>query len=322
MSEEKAVSFVGSTKSEIWKAYQAELKNKNNQTVQTTTEVASAKVKTATISEAETIVSKMANIQDEIASSIAILVMLGTQYTTVTEAISVKQTELKDIHDFEVEANSTISLIATKNQLLADKTSEADTIIKNARQQATDIITAAHTESTGIKLENDRKKSEYEYEFKRKEKADLDALQDKLDVRTKAVNDREKELIERERIANERDAKIVELTKALEFKESETLAKVNQAIEDAKKKAETSAAIARNYLEKEHKAETSIKDAKIESLAEKVHDLQEQITKSTELVASANRNVSEMAMSALKAQADSATVAKVSEIAAGAQKGR
>ena len=323
MSEATApVSFVGSTKSEIWKAYQELLKSKNSQTVQTTTEVASTKVKTATVSSADTIVTKMATIQDDIASSIAILVSLAGQYQTVTDAIAVKQAELKDIHDFEVEANSTISLIAAKNQLLADKTAEADTIIKNARQQATDLISAANDQVTLIKLEQKRKNDEYAYEFTRKQKSDLDTLKDKIDAEIKSVDARIAAVLEREKLADEKDAKITELTKRVEIIEGETLTKISQAIEDAKKKADTSAAIARSYLEKEHKAETSIKDAKIESLAEKVADLQSQITKSTELVASANRNVSEMAMSALKAQGDSATIAKVSEIAAGAQKGR
>jgi len=319
---EATVSFVGSTKSEIWKAYQELLKSNNSQTIQTTTEVASTKVKTATVSAANTIVTKMTTIQDDIASSIAILVNLADQYQTVTDAIAVKQAELKDIHNFEIEANSTISLIAAKNQLLADKTTEADTIIKNARQQATEIISAANDQIATIKLEQKRKNDEYAYEFARKSKADQDALQDTLNIKIKDVENRIVIVAEREKMVNDKDAKIAELTAILESKDSAIAAQISAAVETAQKKEATSNAIARSYLEKEHKAETSIKDAKIESLTEKVIDLQEQIAKSAELVAAANKNVSEMAMSALKSQGDSATIAKVSEIAAGANKGR
>ena len=58
----------------------------------------------------------------------------------------------------------------------------------------------------------------------------------------------------------------------------------------------------------------------METLYDKVTDLTSQLTRANEMIAGANDQVADMAKSALQAQADAATVSKVSEIAAGSSK--
>ena len=53
------VSFVGSTKSQIWDAYKALLKSNNAQSITTTTEVVANREKATTIASANSIVSTL-----------------------------------------------------------------------------------------------------------------------------------------------------------------------------------------------------------------------------------------------------------------------
>ena len=98
--------------------------------------------------------------------------------------------------------------------------------------------------------------------------------------------------------------------------------RIATAVEEATAKLEKSHAIAKSYMSKEHAADMKIAEAKAESLTEKVTDLSTQLTKANDMIAGANNQVADMAKSALQAQADAATVSKVSEIAAGSNNKR
>ena len=87
---------------------------------------------------------------------------------------------------------------------------------------------------------------------------------------------------------------------------------------------ETHAHISRQFqqrrVEKSYEAKLEVANANITSLVEQVTDLRTRLDKADNLVTAANERVTAIATSALKAGADAATVARVSEIAAGGQK--
>jgi len=74
--------------------------------------------------------------------------------------------------------------------------------------------------------------------------------------------------------------------------------------------------------EKELRGEMAVLQSRNESLQSLVDDLRERLTRAEDQVQAANGRVTEIATSAFKRDADAATVAKVSEIAAGSQKSK
>ena len=119
------------TKAEIMAKYKA-LEAKMNETkVQTTEQVVEAKKKeVATVAAAKTTGSIIDSIEKTATTAIHTLLNLTTQCNELDEAIAIKTQEIKDIHDFEYNANSTATIIAAQNEILAEKTAEAKTICR------------------------------------------------------------------------------------------------------------------------------------------------------------------------------------------------
>lgn len=334
------VKYMGSTKKEIWDAYKAlkqEVDAKQSASkVTTTTSAAEEAKRTEAVSTAGEV--NMDAVSSTIQDFVAKVGEVKEQYSSILTAIEAKKKELKDIHDLEVEANSLITVVAAKDKLVAEKTELAQKVVADAKDEAETLLTEAKEKAAKLtdsaleearKIRDDiaeekaqtekmraREQEEYAYEFNRKKKADIDTLQDELDAKVKLIVEREEAVSEREAKADELDKKVADLTAEIETLNANIEKKIEEAVKEAKDKADKSAGIAKAMLSKDYDAKISIKDARIETLEEKAEELAEQLAKAQAQVSNANDKVSEMAKSALKAQADADTITRVSEIAA------
>lgn len=317
MSEqiEKAV-WAGSTKKDLYDKYNALVDQYNSRELPSTEVAAKKREVETTIATANSIVKDMGNIEASVQKAIATLVSLSDQYQNINAAIAAKNGELKDILGFEVEANSTIALITAKDELVAEKEAEAKNVVANAKQEATEIISAANSESSRIKQEQDRQQAEWTYDFERSKKHQNDELTDQLNIRIKDVDERirsvelrEKDVTEREKGVDALELKITELE---ELKAGE----IAEAVEAAKAEAKRSFDTSKSFSDRAHAQDLEMKDVKINALEEKVAELTKQLSEANGIISQANASVADMAKSALSAQADRETVAKLSEIVA------
>jgi chromosome segregation ATPase len=334
------IKYMGSTKKDIWDAYKAlkkEVDAKQSASKVTTTTSAAEEAKlTKAVAHAGEV--NMDAVSATIQEFIEKVGEVKEQYSSILTAIDAKKKELQEIHDLEAEANSLITVVATKDKLVAEKTEQAQKVVAEAKEEAETILTeaqdravkiteSAHEDAQKIRDEiaeekaqtekmRAREQEEYAYDFNRKKKADEDTLKDELDAKVKVIVEREEAVAEREAKADELDKKVADLTAEIESINKNIDNKIEKAVAEAKEKADKSASIAKAMLSKDYDAQISIKDARIETLEEKVKELAEQLAKAQAQVSDANNKVSEMAKSALKAQADADTITRVSEIAA------
>lgn len=238
---------------------------------------------------------------------------------------------MKTVHDIEIEANTLVALVATKEKMVNIANEQAQTILSDARIQSRDILEAARNEAAKIRAEIDELKQkekqarereidDYEYTFNRDKRAKMDQVKDQIDQKLKELKVRVDEVTAREALANEKDKEISTLTNQILELKASIDKQIGDAVADAQDRTRKSADIAKAMMSKTHEAETSIKDAEIKSLKDQLAAERARLEKATQQVDAANEKVAQMAQSALKAQADTATISKVSEIAAGANK--
>lgn len=321
---EKDLEFIGpgSTKKYWFDKYQ-ELKaqaDANGNTVQTTASVAAEAstkkaIETASKSSSADMTSSMTKFINEFTEA-------QETYGSILKAIDAKKVELKEIHDIEVETNSLVALLATKNKLVAEKTEQADKIITDANEKAKSIMDDAKAaqeiarDKINAMLAEDkqtrtRERAEFDYDFSREKKQREDELEDILDKRTKAIDVREAAVKEREDLAEAKDKEIDELKTEIQEIKATMNINIKEAEGKAKGMAEAAAKRDAASVEASHKAELSIANSTIANLNARVEDLVKQVDKANEAVIDANNKVTDMATSALKATADAKTVAEV-----------
>ncbi len=326
MAKAKEDVIYGDGKPELWgavKAYREELAKAQAGAPVSTVQAAT----TAKVTKAVNTANKI-DVNDIETSVNALIAKIGDakeQYTDLTTAIEAKTQELKDIHSLEVEANTLVAVVATKNQLVADKEAKAVEIIADADDRAKAIIADANDKAQTVrdgitaeraqtKQDNERAEEEYAYNFKRKKQAETDALQDTLDEKVKVIVEREEAVALREEAADDKDAEIDNLTNEIEVGKITLNTLIEEAVAKAKKGAETSANIAKSMDKKAHEAEMTIKDARIDTLEEKVNDLIEQLNIANTAVADAQEKVTTIATNALDNQKNADTVTRIAEL--------
>lgn len=317
------VKFTDS-KSEIWaelKAVKAQLDATPKAPV-TTTEVAETTKVTKAVAVASSVSVDV--VEKAVSELVAKVAETKDQYSSIVTAIDAKKAELKDILDIEVAANTLVALITTKDQLVAKKDAEAEALIENAKARALEIAEEAKARrneadeyirvtNENAKLARARELEEYEYNFARTKKTTIDAHNDAINAKNKVLDEREASIAVRESTVKALDTEIAELKSLMDVR-------VAKAEAEAKKSAEASANFAKLMLVKEHEASTSIKDARIATLEEKVAELTAQLNKAQDQVVSAHEKVTEMAKGAFQAQGDSATITRVAEMAVSGNK--
>lgn len=314
------------SKSDIWNAYKAQkvlLDQAGAVAPKTTVEVAEVKKIEKAVTTASTI--KVDSISDTVNQLLSSIASATEKYEDIEIAIKAKQAELKDILGLEAEANSLVAIVATKDQLVADKTAEAVEIVNTAREQAANIVDSARDEKTLVNTEiaatkaatlkeRARDKEEYDYNFARTKKANEDNLKDSLDAKVKVIVEREEVVTEREDLADDKDAEIDELTNQIEVLNITIDEKIEKAVSKAKDGAATSANIAKSMDRRSHEAEMTIKDARIQTLEEKVSELVSQLTVANKSVLDAQDKVTAIATNALDNQKNTDQVTRIAEL--------
>lgn len=339
MKHQEIKSPVGVKNKDLWLAYQevkSELQEAETQ-LASTTATAQAKKVGAAIEEAKKIdaddlVASLDQIGNGIREAKAV-------YDDLEVAIDSKKQELKEVHGLEVEVNSFVAVVATKDKLVAERTEAAKTILEDAKAEADKIKAEAQEAADKVKADSEaeqkkfekeleehkretekeqqRAKNDWEYEFQRLSKAKMDAFNDEIGAKRKDMAEREAKLSEREQEADKRDKELEDIKTHLDTIEENTLSRIAAAVEEANAKAKKAAAFEKTMIEKSYDAKIQVLTSTNEGLRERILDLTSRLDRAEAQVQNANDRVTTIATGALKAGADANTVSKVAEIAAG-----
>lgn len=316
MSDE--IKYMGSTKKEIWDAYKeaktqlADLQDKP--------------VSTSSIAKEENIKHSVAlsNSLDLGTMSVTLTALttniadLKSQYDALKTAIDSKKAELKEVHNIEITANDLAALAIAKDKMIERADAKARIIEEEADRYKTNLMIQANDTYKKIQMEREREEEQYIYETERKRKMESDEINDMLDARKRSLDMKIKEVLDKEKMLNERETYTKKLEADIVALNENMVTKVEQARVEAEERAKKSAQVQANIVKSSTDAEVRIYQSKIESLESKIADLVVQVEQAKQYVSNANIQVSDMARSALQAKADAATVAEVSKIAAGA----
>jgi hypothetical protein len=333
MEHQPLKSPIGKKNTQIWEAYQEALKElQEKESVASTTEVAAAQRRQAAIKVAEGLdVDKMTSALEDLALGTAEAIK---QFQELNSAIDEKKEELKTVHELEYKANASVALIAAKDKLVKDREEQAESIISEAVETRDRILADAGADAKAIDDAAAHRKAEFEetakrateqwaYDFARKKRIDLDSIQDDIDAKMKLLNEREAYITDREQTIQNLDTKIIGLETQLDAKEAAIETRIEAAVKEAVDRANKSGAIAKTMAEKELRGEMAVLQAKNESLEGIAQDLRDRLARAEKRTEDASARVTTIATAALKADADAATVAEVSKIAAGSgQKGK
>lgn len=229
------------------------------------------------------------------------LTNLGSVFTTklaeikeLDEAIEFKTKELSEFHDKELVLAAIKDLTAEyeqqeqvlKTTIEAERAQWAEE--RKAHKRAVD------EEYARIQMERKRDEEEYEYETARRRKMAEADWQDQQNEKTRqfeeAMNSRVDEINTREKLLQEREAKMDELT-----------AKVNSFDDTVKAETAKQVAIVSNSMKKDYTHQLEMKDFEIRALNERLERLNDEINTNKQLLANANVEVTRLAQSALDA---------------------
>lgn len=329
MEHQELKSHVGKKATVIWDAYQevlAELKKKEG--IASTTAVSASKRKAQAINMAEKV--NIDDVGEAVENLVAGLQEAKATFLDLKEAIDAKKKELKEVHDLEAEVNSLVAVMATKDKLVKDREEYASEILKQAKDEVAVIIKKANEEANAIaeaskakSIEDEKARKriqdEWEYSFQRSKKAKIDLLADEIDSKNKQLTERELAISLREEKQEEVEAEIEELKDKLLAAENATTDLIEAAVAKAKASADKSFAFQKQLIEKEYKGQLAVLESDNKSLHAQVVELSRRLDRAENQVQAANDKVTAIATGALQAAGDKATIAKVSEIAAGSQ---
>lgn len=322
MEHKELKSPVGKKASVIWEAYQqvlAELKQKES--VPNTT-VAAAQERTANaLAVADTVdVEKIAH---ELAGLGEGLKEAREVYQNLQRAIDTKRAELTDVHNLEVEVNSLVAVVETKDALVRERTEQAKTILEEASVRAQEIEGEAQKRADELRgkavaaweEEKQRRQRDidvWEYEFSRKKRSAEDEASDEINARMRSLAERE---ALQDRLEQENVALKANLDSMDEVVEGKIAAAVAVALADAKRSFDAQ----KGFIERDYKGKIEVLQSKNEGLVYQVEDLIRRLDKAEARIQEANAKVTEIATGALRAGADRETIARVAEVAAGSQ---
>jgi len=236
-------------------------------------------------------------------------------FDQLTTAIQAKKDELRTVHQIEVDANSLAAIIAAQNKSKEETNSEIENILSQAEITSAEIIKTAETRSSEvylqIKLAQDaevtrrkRDSEEYNYNFERTKMERVNRTNDELATLSKSLDERIASISLREATINELDAQIVQLKNEILTLKTNQEKAIADAVEKAKKSADTSAAIAANIVKSKHESEVAIKDNELKSANAQIIELRQRIEQANVALTQAQKQVQEVAMSALQAKAE------------------
>lgn len=251
------------------------------------------------------------------------------EYDQLLEAIEAKKKELKEVHQLEVAANSLVAVVTAKDELVAEREQQAAQVLTDAKEKAEELLAQAREQVKQLKetaaqekreqvQANEREQEQWEYDFAVSKRNREGELQEALTARLKEMQNKEIAVAEREAQADAKDNEIAQLKTNIEQLQAGEQARIDAAVEKAKKGMEQSYNISKAMDKKSHEAEMSIATARIETLTQQAADLNNRLERAQTAVELANTKVAEMAAKALQAGADKATIAEISKTMAGA----
>lgn len=338
MEHQPLTSMVGKKNKQIWEAYQevlAELAAKEE--VASTTSVAEAKKLGEALKVAGTV--DVESLENNFESFVAGIRDAKEVFDGLNTAINAKKIELKDVHKLETEVNSLTAIIAAKDILVKEREELCRNMLEEAKEKIedenrravetnTELIESAKAEALKIKADAEKedelaekarqqKQEEWDYAFNRACLKKQDDFNDKLKEADKELRERISAVEAREARVDELEQQIERLQNAIETNASLEQERIDLAVEEAVKKAKQSANFEKTMVEKSYEAKLTVANARIEDQNGFIQELRARLDKAEALVNSSNERVTSIATNALKAGADAATVARISEIAAG-----
>ena len=326
MSEERLTNYVKTSKQQLWHAYK-EICDKLDQQEKTlsTTEIA----KDAETKVHDVISQRLnpENIKKQLLSTVELLETTKLDYESLVASIKAKKTELKNVHDIEVEANTLMALLELKNNVITEKEEAAQEIISLAEEKATEFIENAKVKRTEIQHElncrkaeaeklQERTEEEWQYNFDRRKKLQKDIMEDELTEHKKKMVEEEALMVERERLATEKLGEAKELEIEFENLKNSIEEKVQVAEKEAADRARKSYQISLAMERKDLESQINLKDVQIENLERLVKDLRGRITEQEAQVSNASDKLAQIAQQSLKSGADAATITEVTKLMA------
>jgi hypothetical protein len=309
------LSFIGSSKKDIYDAYKALLEQQGGEvSTLSTTEVAKRKAVASAIEFSNTVDTTA--LQETVSAIHEKINEFKKQYDDLNLALTAKRKEIKDVHGIEAEANSLFALQEVKSRLLseseakvAEANEEADSIIKSAMIKCDKLFVDAENAHA-------RTEEEYAYTTTRRREKEEDAFNDKLQGKLKVLQQSEADLVARSKILAEKEKEVAIAMKefdAYKLTVSQTIeTEVAKAVEKATEKFNSDTKMMAN----KYTADIRILEERNISLTEKVSDLEGRLTDAYALVKDANSNITSMAKDALKSDVDEGTVKKIAEMMA------
>lgn len=327
MKHEPLKTMVGVKTKTIWAAYQEALEElKGVEEVKSTESIAEDKKRAEALSVANEIdVLSITDMLEKLKSGI---VQASDTFKSMQEALKAKEQELKDVHNLEFEANALVATVTAKQRLVDSYEQKANVLLEEAKEKKKQIIEEANKEAESIltkmnetiearSTEEERRVEEWEYQSKRRERKALDELQDKLDKHSKSLNAREQAIEEREAKMGTLEDRVAELENELRTVEAQVDNRIVKAVEGVERRLHIEHQKEIAILETKYEAKLAISESSANNLAQQLQDYKDRAEKAAEQITAANERVALIATTSLKAGADAATVAKVSEIAAG-----
>ncbi len=287
-------------------------------------------VKSAAELSYEGIVKEVADLKVNLSS---VLDKLGSSFVSefrkfeeLQQAIGLEQKNLEDLYQLSANTDSlSVMLLAQKEkkeqfeQEMAARKSEFEERIKNDKERFETEITEkralwkkeqeanqqkAKEETDLLKKNQKREEEEFQYNLKISRKKEADLYEEKKQKLEKELVEKkvafEKEFTEREAKVKETENELNELrTKAAAFP-SELEKAVSSSIKTTTEKLETTFRFEKELKEKETTGELKLKDQIIETLRNKIKDMEASLKELSQKTVTAEANVKDIAIKAIE----------------------
>jgi hypothetical protein len=208
------------------------------------------------------------------------------EYNNIIEAKSIKTTELNDLYGIESELADLASIIKAKTDMATKYDSEMENNKVLWEAKIHELMNEYSSLKTKLEDERKKEKEEFEYNLKRERKIENDLWEDKkaelkkdfqrtIEITQNEINDRIKELDNREDLLNDKQMKIGDFEEVVsKFNQEKELA-VNKAIEDTKEHMDKSFSYQRNILNKDCENKVAILKIEADNLRQALNDEKE-----------------------------------------------
>ncbi len=241
------------------------------------------------------------------------------QYEEIQAAISVKESELKEIFEIEKSAHTLAALIETQNIKKEDFEKEMSERTKNLFEEIEGIKKewekekAEHEKAVAELKEEEQKKrkrekEEYEYNFNREKLLAKNKLEDELKIREAEgmdkLNAKEIEMAQREKEISDKETEFNDLKIKFEKFDKEIKLAVDNAVKETIEKVEFENKNKEELLTKEYEGKENVFQTKILNLEKLVIEQEKKIEELSAKLDKAYQKVQDVAIKAIDGAAN------------------